>query len=121
MIAGACLHVFDDRISEKLRKTLSVLVFEEDLLPKRLCIDCCTTLEGFSQYKESVFDAQEKLKGISKNLSLTKDSNGQRLSDKEPAVYSHSKGSEEENISTTGSKRVFSFTEHESLSQFNFE
>ncbi|CAG7818031.1 unnamed protein product [Allacma fusca] len=55
-------------IPEKIRKTLAILVLEEDRLPKKICTDCCSSLEDYAQYKDTVLDAQEKLASIAKNL-----------------------------------------------------
>lgn len=43
-------------------------MLEEDPLPKKICTDCCSTLDSFSRYKDAVLDAQEKLSAIAKSL-----------------------------------------------------
>jgi len=43
-------------------------VLEEDSLPKKICTECCSSLEDYSKYKDTVLDAQEKLTSIVRNL-----------------------------------------------------
>lgn len=46
---------------------------EEDTLPKKICTSCCSSLEDYSQYKDTVLDAQEKLASIAKTLEARKE------------------------------------------------
>lgn len=52
---------------------------EEDTLPKKICTDCCSSLEDYSQYKDTVLDAQEKLSAIAKNLERSMFEKAQEL------------------------------------------
>ncbi|CAL8094620.1 unnamed protein product [Orchesella dallaii] len=61
------------QIPEKIRKTVTILVLEEDTLPKKICTNCCTSLEAYNQFKDSVVDAQEKLTSIARSIEKSQE------------------------------------------------
>ncbi|ODM96962.1 putative zinc finger protein [Orchesella cincta] len=73
------------------------MFLEEDTLPKKICTKCCTSLEAYTQFKDSVVDAQDKLAAIARSIEKSQEQSIIQLrsrqylkSPKRPKLYSSS-------------------------------